>query len=141
MIIPDTNLLLYAHHAGEARHSEARDWWEGLANGTERIGLPWVVTTGFVRISTNPRILERPLPVQHALDYVAEWLTYPHIGPVNPGPNHMPLFSQLLSQVGVGGNLVTDAHLAALAIDYQAELHSHDSDFSRFPGLRWRDPL
>ena len=141
MIIPDTNLLLYAHHAGDALHHQARAWWEELANGTERVGLPWVVSTGFVRISTNPRILEQPLPTQQALEYVTEWLTRPHITPINPGSNHVPLFSQLLSQIGAGGNLVTDAHIAALAIEYQAVVHSHDQDFARFPGLRWRDPL
>ena len=141
MIIPDTNLLLYAYHENDLRHPRASHWWEGLLEGTELIGLPWLVVAGFVRISTNRRLLERPLTVESALEIVDVWFSYPHVSSLNPGSQHVRLFGQALIEAGVGGNLVNDAHIAALAIEYQAEVHSNDNDFARFPGLRWRNPL
>ena len=141
MIIPDLNLLVYAYNDGAPFHDPARLWWERLVNGAERIGIPWVVSTGFVRLMTHPRVLERPLTPDKAVDYVTEWFRFPHVAPVNPGGDHIALFGRSLDAAGVGANLVTDAHIAALAMEYQAEAHSNDTDFSRFPGLRWRNPL
>ena len=141
MIVPDTNMLIYAFNVRADKHEPARHWWEGVINGTERVGIPWVVSTAFVRLLTNRRMLARPVVTAQAIDWVCGWFEFPHIVPVNPGPQHMALLGRLLEAVGVGGNLVTDAHLAAIAIEYQAELHSNDSDFARFPGLRWRNPL
>ncbi len=109
--------------------------------GSERIGIPWVVSTGFIRISTSPRIYSRPISVVESLEIANEWFSFPHVLPVNPGSDHLALITELLTTIAVGGNLVTDAHIAALAIEYQAEVHSNDSDFSRFPGLRWKNPL
>ena len=141
MIVPDTNLLLYAHHSGFPEHGAARLWWEGLVNGSQRVGVPWVVSAGFVRVITNPRAVAPPAIPAQAVDYVRGWFEFPHITPLNPGAEHLTFMREQLVAVGVGGNLVTDAHIAALAMEYQAEVHSADTDFGRFPGLRWRNPL
>ena len=141
MIIPDLNLLVYAYNDGAPLHDAARFWWEGLVNGTERIGIPWAVSTGFVRLMTHPRVLTHPLTLAEAVEYLSQWFQFHHVTPINPGGEHLRHFSRTLDAAGVGGNLVTDSHLAALAMEYQAEIHSNDMDFSRFPGLRWRNPL
>ena len=141
MIVPDINLLVYAYNDGAPNHAAAKRWWEGLINGSEKVGIPWVVLTGFVRLMTHPRVLTSPLSTSKAIDYVTDWFRYTHITPVNPGTDHLTHFRQNLAAAGVGANLVSDAHIAALAIEYQAEVHSNDSDFSRFPGLRWHNPL
>ena len=141
MIVPDLNLLIYAHNDGAPRHGEARRWWEGLVNGAERVGVPWAVSLGFMRLTTNRRMLERPMAPERAVDCVREWFRYPHVAPLRPGPDHLPLLREQLAHAGAGGNLVTDAHIAALAIEYGAEIHSNDADFGRFPALRWRNPL
>ncbi len=103
--------------------------------------MPWLVTVGFVRILTNTSIMGRIVDVETALSLVDEWFSYTQVTPLNPGADHVVLFQQLLRSAGSGGNLVNDAHLAALAIENDAEFHSNDRDFSRFPGLRWRNPL
>ncbi|MDE0117255.1 MAG: type II toxin-antitoxin system VapC family toxin [bacterium] len=141
MIVPDVNLLIYAYNEDVPFHQQARNWWEELANGTERVGIPWMVAAGFVRIVTQHRTVIRPVSPEWAVDLVAEWHSLPQVVPLNPGSQHLPIFRQLVAATGVGGNLVTDAHIAALAIEHQAEVHSNDSDFARFPGLRWRNPL
>ena len=141
MIVPDLNLLVYAYNDGAPHHEPVRRWWEDLVNGTERVGVPWVVSTGFVRLMTHPSVLVRPAAAPEAVDYVREWFRFPHVAPVNPGAEHLALFRRNLAAAGVGANLVTDSHIAAVAMEYQAEVHSNDTDFSRFPGLRWRNPL
>ncbi len=141
MIVPDLNLLVYAHNTGAPFHESAKRWWEGLINGQERVGVPWAVLTGFVRLMTHPRVLSSPVTAASAMDYVDEWFSFPHVTQLNPGSNHLAYFRQNLAAAGVGGNMVTDCHIAALAMEYQAELHSNDTDFSRFSGLRWRNPL
>lgn len=141
MIVADLNLLVYAHSAGAPLHEPARHWWEALANGTERVGIAWIVAAGFVRLLTHPDVLTTPATPAHAVDLVAEWFRSPSVVPLNPGTQHLAIFRNMLAASGVGGNLVTDAHIAALAIEYQAEVHSNDRDFARFPGLRWRNPL
>ena len=141
MIVPDLNLLVYAYNDGAPNHKSARRWWEDLVNGTERVGVPWVVSTGFVRLMTHPSVLVRPAAATKAVDYVREWFRFPHVAPVNPGAEHLDLLRRNLAAAGVGANLVTDSHIAAVAMEYQAEVHSNDTDFSRFPGLRWRNPL
>ena len=141
MIVPDLNLLIYAHSDGAPHHDTARRWWEGLLNGTERVGVPWVVSTGFVRLMTHPRVLARPARPAEAVDYVREWFRFPQVIPINPGADHLAYLRRNLDAAGVGANLVTDAHIAALAMEYQAQVHSNDADFRRFPGLRCRNPL
>ncbi len=141
MIVPDLNLLVHAYNDGAPFHDAARRWWEGLINGIERVGVPWVVATGFVRIMTHPRVVTSPVSTDEAVGHVGRWFQHAHLTPINPGPEHLTHLRRCLDAAGVGANLVTDAHIAALAIEYQAEVHSNDSDFGRFPGLRWRDPL
>ena len=141
MIVPDVNLLLYAYNREAPLHNEARNWWVGLINGTERVGIPWAVANSFLRLLTIRGLLTHPATPSQALDFVREWFRQPHVAPLNPGSQYLTLLGQLLAAAGVGGNLVMDAHLAALAMEYQAEVHSNDSDFGRFPGLRWRNPL
>ena len=141
MIVPDVNLLVYAHNEADPHHAAALAWWESLLNGTEQIGLPWSVTAGFVRVITNRSSVTDPVAPAQALDVVEEWFRNPLVRPINPGHEHLTLFRQAIVAAGVGGNLVPDAHIAALAMEYQAEVHSGDSDFGRFPGLRWRNPL
>ena len=141
MIVPDVNLLLYAYNREAPLHNEARNWWVGLINGTERVGIPWAVANSFLRLLTIRGLLTHPATPSQALDFVREWFRQPHVAPLNPGSQHLTLLGQLLAAAGVGGNLVMDAHLAALAMEYQAEVHSNDADFGRFPGLRWRNPL
>ena len=141
MIVPDLNLLVYAHNDGIPLHEPARRWWEDLVNGTDRIGVPWIVSTGFVRLLTHPRVLSHPASPDRAVDLVAEWFRFPNVMALNPGGQHLAIFRNMLAAAGVGADLVTDVHIAALAIENQAELHSNDSDFGRFPGLRWRNPI
>ena len=141
MIIPDLNLLVYAHNAADARHGVARQWWEGCLNGSETIGLAWVTLLGFVRLTTHRQVLVHPLPVAQATTLVDEWLEQTVVRVLVPGREHARHCFGFLRELGVGGNLTTDAHLAALALEYQAELHSTDVDFGRFSGLRWINPL
>lgn len=141
MILPDVNLLVYAYNAEAAAHRKARSWWEDLLSGDEPVGLPWVVSCGFLRIMTHRSVLVNPMEVTAALGHVRSWLAVPNVEVLEPGPRHLEFLERALRAVGVGGNLVTDAQLAALALEYQAEIHSNDADFGRFPGLRWRNPL
>ena len=141
MIIPDVNILVYAFNEDAPDHEVARDWWGRILNGTERVGLPWMVSAGFVRISTNPNATPNPLKPSEAVRLVRDWLNYSHVAVLEPGPDHLDLLDRNLTVTGTGGNLVTDAHIAAIAIEYDAVVHSADSDFGRFPGLRWHNPL
>ena len=142
MIVPDVNLLVQAHDSESAFHVASKDWWEtALTARSTTVGLPWVAVLGFLRVSTNPRAVRMPMPVSVACSSVRAWLAEPHVTILHPGDRHAEILLNLLEHLGVGGNLTTDAHLAALAIEHQAELHSTDADFSRFPGLRWRNPL
>ena len=141
MIVPDVNMLVYSYDEAAPEHKAARLWWEGLLDGTETVGMPWVVTTGFVRVITNPRSARLPLSPVAAADCVQDWLSRAHITAINPGPNHLSLFRSNLAASHRGANLVPDAHIAALAVEYDAEVHSADRDFGRFPGVRWHNPL
>ena len=141
MKLPDVNLLIYAIDTRSRKHRPAQLWLERTLSGTEEVGFAWAVLVGFVRISTNPRALERPLTVAEAIQYVDEWLDQPVATFVHPSERHAALLRDLLEPLGTAGNLTSDAHLAALAIEHGAELCSHDTDFARFPGLRWHDPL
>ena len=141
MKLPDVNLLLYAIDEESPSHDRARDWLEAVLSGTEAIAFAWVVLLGFLRISTNPAALEQPLRPGDALEHVNEWLTQPVASIVHPASTHAATLWRLLEPLGTAGNLTTDAHLAALAIEHGAELCSNDNDFSRFEGLRWVNPL
>jgi toxin-antitoxin system PIN domain toxin len=141
MIIPDINLLVYAHNDRAPNHAAAKAWWEGVLNARVPVGLPWLVASGFIRLMTHPRVLERPMEVAKAVRCVEEWLEQEPVRILHPGDRFAFLFLGYLTTLGTAGNLTTDAQLAALAVEYQAELHSNDADFHRFPGLRWRNPL
>ena len=141
MIVPDVNLLVYAYNDGAPEFDVARQWWEKLMVGDETIGLPWVVTTGFVRLMANPSSVASPLAPTVAADHVRHWFLFPHVIPINPGLDHLAFFRQVLDFPGSGHNIVTDAHIAALAIEHKAEVHSADRHFGRFPGVRWHNPL
>lgn len=141
MKLPDINLLLYAINTGSPHHERAKLWLERALSGTEAVGFAWLVLLGFIRISTNPVALERPLSPAESVDYIDEWLAPSIASIVQPTTQHSSVLRRLLESVGTAGNLTSDAHLAALAIEHGAELCSGDADFSRFPGLRWTDPL
>lgn len=141
MKLVDANLLLYATDTRSPRHPAARSWLEQQLSGDETIALAWVVLLAFLRLSTHPQVFARPLTPERAFDVVGRWLEQPGVVVVHPGDRHAVVMRQLLGPLGTAGNLVNDAHLAALAIEHGAELHSCDSDFSRFAGLRWINPL
>ncbi len=110
-------------------------------NGEREVGLAGPALFGFVRVATNHRVLAPPLSVEEALSRVEAWLDRPQVHYVQPGPQHLEIVFRLLRHTGTAANLTTDAQLAALAIEHQAEVHSNDSDFGRFPRLRWVNPL
>ncbi len=141
MIIPDVNLLLYAYSEQTRLHEPAREWWESLLNGTERVGVPWAVVVSFVRLMTNRSAVTNPITPTQALDFVDEWFVRTHVLALNPSSRHLMFLRRNLMAAGVGGNLVSDAHIAALAMEHQAEVHTNDRDFVRFPGLMWRNPI
>ena len=141
MIIPDINLLVYAYNSDAPHHEAAKRWWEGALSGELMVGLPWVVLHGYLRIMTHPRVLERPLEPSDALRHIRQWLEVPLCRIIEPGEQHLAVLEGLLAEIGSAGNLTTDAVLAALAIEYQAELCTNDADFGRFSGLRRRNPL
>jgi uncharacterized protein len=141
MVIPDINLLIYAYNAAASLHERARRWWEELLSSDTPVGIPWVVPQGFIRLMTHRAVLRDPWPVAECTGRVDEWFAAPNVISLEPGPRHLMLLSTLLAAAGTGGNLVTDAHLAALAIEHNAELHSNDTDFARFSGLRLVNPI
>jgi uncharacterized protein len=141
MILVDANLLIYAVNADAALNRKAKDWLEAALSGEETVGFPWTVLLAFLRLTTRPGLFRRPLRVVTAFDLMASWLDQPPATIAHPGPRHMQVLRELLLPLGAGGNLTSDAHLAALAIEHGAELCSSDSDFARYPGLKWRNPL
>jgi hypothetical protein len=139
--LPDVNLLVYAVDESSRHHVGARSWLERVLSGTEEIGFAWLALLGFIRVSTNPSALGNPLSPARAFEFVDSWLGQPVSTVVHPTPEHAATLRGLLEPLGTAGNLTSDAHLAALAIEHGAELCSGDADFSRFPDLRWTDPL
>jgi len=141
MILPDTNLLVYAYNEGASQHRAARSWLEEHLSGPEPIALTWATLSGFLRIATNRRIAKEPASIQQAIAVVDGWLMQPVVRIIRPGERHWPILQRMLLALNVGGDLVSDAHLAALAVEHDCELCSTDTDFARFPELRWRNPL
>jgi toxin-antitoxin system PIN domain toxin len=141
MLIPDVNILVYAYDSTSPHSERARAWWETTLRQPRIVGLPWATSIGFIRVITNRGIWDKPLPPKDAIAIVRTWLGHPRVRIVNPGERHAEILFDLLLDLGIAGNLTSDAHLAALAIEYQAELVSTDTDFARFPGLRWFNPL
>ena len=141
MILPDVNLPIYAYNSDSPLHQAARRWWEQTLEGPETVGLAWIALIAFVRITTHERIFRKPLPVATAISHVKAWIAVPNVQILTPGDSHGNLLFEFIEKAGTAGNLTTDAHLAALAIEYQATLATTDNDFARFPGLKWINPL
>ena len=140
MILPDVNVLVHAHNADSAVHEKARLWWDGCLSGSEGIGLAWATVAGFVRITTNRRIVARPLSVGDVMRRLESWLRLPHVHMAQPSDTHFDRLCSELERLGTAGNLTTDAHLAVLAMERGYVPYSTDADFARFRGLRWVDP-
>lgn len=138
MRLPDTNVLLHAVNADAAEHRTAVSWMNEAFNDGRGVGLTWVALLGFVRLSTRRGILGRPLPTEEALALMNDWLGHPAAQVFHPGRGHAALLGRLLLGAGTAGNLTTDAHLAALAIEHGATLVSFDRDFERFAGLSFQ---
>lgn len=141
MILVDANLLIYAIFRDAPQHEVAHEWLEETLAGNERVALPWEVLCAFIRIATNPRLMSAPLTLEEALGHVEEWLDLPVVQIIGPTEGHRRAFARLLRNAQAAGNLVTDAHLAALAMEHGSRLASNDGDFARFHGLDWFSPL
>jgi toxin-antitoxin system PIN domain toxin len=141
MKIVDINLLIYAINKDTPHHFKAKKWLEDCLSSDEAFGFAWIVILGFLRIVTNGRIMPKPLLPEVAIDSVNDWLQQPPSQTIAPSHQHWSIFNELLMPLGVAANLTSDAHLAALAIEHGARLYSTDNDFSRFPSLRWTNPI
>jgi toxin-antitoxin system PIN domain toxin len=141
MILVDANLLIYAIDADSPYHAAARRWLEQLLSGTTRVGLAWVVILAFLRLTTRPGILTRPMSLDQAVAVVSEWLEQPYVVALGPGEQHWFVLRNLLKTTGAAGNLVSDAHLAAVAIEHGCAIYSTDHDFKRFGGVDHVNPL
>jgi len=141
MKLIDASLLLYAVNEDAPSHARAQAWLEEVLAGTETVGFAWIVLLAFLRLSTRAAVFPRPLAPQESLDLLESWLERPCATVVQAGERHLRILRELIAPLGTAGNITSDAHLAALAIEHGAEVCSADSDFSRFPGLRWRNPL
>jgi len=141
MKIVDINLLIYSINLDSPHHAQAKEWLEQALSADEQIGFAWIVILGFLRVVTNGKIMPHPLPPEAALELMDEWLKQPPASIIQPTGKHWNILNELLKPLGTAANLTSDAHLAALAIDHGARLYSTDNDFSRFPALRWTNPL
>lgn len=141
MILPDVNVLIYAHREESAEHSAYATWLQSLVRGNEPFACSELALSGFVRIVTNPRVFYDPTPIELALDFCTELLRQPTCVPLRPGPHHWDIFVRLCKQSMAKGKLVADAYHAALAIEHGCEFVTTDADFGRFDGLRWKHPL
>jgi uncharacterized protein len=141
VILVDANLLLYAYHPRAEQHDVSRRWLESTLGGQELVRFSWLTLWAFLRISTNPRVFERPLGIGESTAAVSSWLARPIAGVVEPGERHWEILQALLARGQATGPLVMDAVLAALAVEHGATLCTTDRDFSRFPGLAWTNPL
>lgn len=140
MILPDINLLLYTQNIRAPEHPRARVWWEKQLNSDVEIALAWVTVLGFVRIATS-RSFPHPLTVSAATKIVSDWFARPNVSSASPGPRHWEILSKLIDDHNLVGNSQTDAHLAAIAIESDFELHSNDDGFKRFKDLKWINPF
>ena len=141
MILVDANILLYAEDSLSEHHEAARAWWDAQLSGSSPVCLCWPVLTAFLRIATNARLHQRPLTLKEAVDRVHSWIDQPCMRLIQPAEQHWEIFQQMLREGNATANLVSDAHLAALAKEHNCELCSTDAGFARFPQLNWRNPL
>ena len=140
-MLVDANLLLFAVDSRAPHHPRAAAWLTEQLNGDRRVGIPWESLTAFVRISTHPRASDRPLRPDAAWSFVEDWLAAPAVWIPTPTDRHATVLGSLIRDHQLTGNLVSDAHLAALAIEHGLEICSADTDFARFPEITWRNPL
>lgn len=141
MILVDANLLLYAEDSLSPQHDAAREWWDAQLSDSAPVGLCWSVLTAYIRIGTNARLHRRPLTLKEAVERVQSWLDQPCVRVLTPSDSHWSVFQRMLRAGNATANLVSDAHLAALAVEHNCVLCSTDADFARFRGLKWRNPL
>jgi len=141
MILPDVNVLVYAHREDSPNHRAYCEWLEATINSTQAYGIADIVLSGFLRVVTHPRVFNPPSTIEHALAFVRDVRNQPNCVVIRPGPRHWTIFEELCRVASVKGNLVPDAYLAALAIESGSEWITTDRDYSRFPGLSWRHPL
>jgi toxin-antitoxin system PIN domain toxin len=141
MILVDVNLLIYAEDSLCEHHTAAQAWWDAQLSGTETVCLAWPVLKAFIRIGTNPRASRHPLTLKAAIERVQSWLDQPCVRIIQPTEQHWSIFQQMLRNGGATANLVSDAHLAALAIEHNCVLQSTDRDFARFRELKWKNPI
>ncbi len=141
MILVDANVLIYAIDADSPHHTSARRWLEETLSGTTPLGLAWIVILAFLRLTTRSGILRNPLPPERAMAYVDGWLAQPYVRAVSPGEGHWTILRKLLRDSGTAGNLTSDAHLAAVALELGASVCSTDADFERFAGVERVNPL
>jgi toxin-antitoxin system PIN domain toxin len=138
--LADANVLIYAVDKRAERHAAAKGWLDNALSGNTTVLMPWVSLLAFVRIITHPSIYPNPVPVGEAFDFVDAWLGQPHVIIPEPDGSHARRMRELLEVTGRGGNLINDAHLAALALQHRATVVTFDNDFSRFPGVKWESP-
>jgi hypothetical protein len=141
VILPDTNLLLYATDAASPFHKKARSWWEGCLTARTTVGFARPAIFAFIRLSTHPAVFERPLAVEEAFAHLENWEAFAVVEWLEPDADHAKRVKRLLMEAGTGGNLVSDAQLAAYALQYDATVFSADLDFARFSGVKWKNPV
>ena len=141
MILVDANLLIYAHHRASDFHSRARAWFEAALQGSEDVGIAWMTILAFLRITTNHHIFAHAFTMAEADQIVAQWMAHPSVSIVPAGDRHWEILSRMLLEGQARSELVSDAHLAALAIEHGVGVCSTDSDFARFPQINWLNPL
>jgi toxin-antitoxin system PIN domain toxin len=136
----DANVLIYAVNEDAAHHPAARDWLDDALSGAATVGFSWTVLLAFVRLITKAELFDAPLSIDDAFDQIDQWLAAPAAVVVEPTARHADVLRSLLGERGAGGNLVADAHLAALAVEHRGQIVSFDRDFDRFSGVRWERP-
>jgi toxin-antitoxin system PIN domain toxin len=141
MMLVDANLLIYAIDRDSSHHRKARIWLEAMLSGKATVGLAWIVVLAFLRVTTRAAIMHKPLSPERAMAYVDSWLAQPNVSFITPGEKHWPILRNLLQAAGTGGNLTSDAHLAALAIEHGYTVCTTDHDFRRFAGITVVNPI
>jgi toxin-antitoxin system PIN domain toxin len=141
VILVDANLLIYAKFSDLPQHARARSWLEEELRSRGKVGIPWQSSLAFLRLATNPRLFGKPLAVGTAWQQVTEWLNHPRVWIPEATEAHPAVLGELLVHANITGNLVPDAHLAALAIEHGLTVCSADADFARFPNVSWFNPI
>jgi uncharacterized protein len=140
VIVPDVNLLVHAMNTDSEHNDQAWEWWSSALNGSEHVGLSWSVLTGYLRVTTHPRIMPVPQSFGAAINDVRSWMSAPITMVLTPGPDHLQIMENLMAGAGRGGDLIPDVHLAALALENGGTICSQDADFARFERVRWINP-